>query len=166
LYVEAGFTPRHAAGRWEMKKYAMETWVGVFVLAGFLCVGYLTVKLGKLDITGSDYYPVEAVFGDVSGLVNGAWVEMSGVRVGKVDAIGLDPKSKSARVRLKIVNDVVLSDDVMASIKTSGLIGDKYVKLSPGGSGNPLKRNGVITDTESAVDIGDLIGKYVFGGVK
>jgi len=149
-----------------MKKYAMETWVGVFVLAGLLCVAYLTVKLGKVDIADSDYYSVEAVFGDVSGLVRGAWVEISGVRVGKVDAIVLDPKTKNARVRLKIRNEVTLTDDVIASIKTSGLIGDKYVKISPGGEGVPLKQNSVITDTESAVDIGDLISKYVFGGVK
>jgi len=149
-----------------MKKYALETWVGVFVLAGLLCVAYLTVKLGKVDISDSDYYAVEAVFGDVSGLVRGAWVEISGVRVGKVDAIDLDPKTKTARVRLKIRNEVALTDDVIASIKTSGLIGDKYVKLSPGGAGVPLKKNSVITDTESAVDIGDLIAKYVFGGVK
>ncbi|MBF0480943.1 MAG: outer membrane lipid asymmetry maintenance protein MlaD [Desulfovibrionaceae bacterium] len=149
-----------------MKKYAMETWVGIFVLAGLLCVAYLTVKLGKLDITDSGYYSVEAVFGDVSGLVSGAWVEMSGVRVGKVDSIALDPKTENARVRLKIRREVVLTGDVIASIKTSGLIGDKYVKLSPGGAGAPLKQNSVITDTESAVDIGDLIAKYVFGGVK
>jgi phospholipid/cholesterol/gamma-HCH transport system substrate-binding protein len=149
-----------------MKKYAMETWVGVFVLAGLLCVAYLTVKLGKVDIADTDYYAVEAVFGDVSGLVRGAWVEISGVRVGKVDAITLDSKNMNARVRLKIRREVALTDDAIASIKTSGLIGDKYVKISPGGAGAPLKQNSVITDTESAVDIGDLIAKYVFGGVK
>ncbi len=149
-----------------MKKYALETTVGVFVLAGLLCVAYLTVKLGKLDILGADSYPLVARFKDVTGLKNGAYVEMAGVRVGRVSDIALDPKDHMALVRLDIQNGIRLTDDSIASIKTSGLIGDKFVKVSPGGSDDILKPGGVIVETEASVDLGDLIGKYVFGGVK
>ncbi|KHK04124.1 outer membrane lipid asymmetry maintenance protein MlaD [Desulfovibrio sp. TomC] len=149
-----------------MKKYAMETSVGIFVLAGLLCVAYLTVKLGKLEVIGGDGYRVTARFKDVTGLKSGAYVEMAGVRIGRVSSIGLDPKDNSALVALTLDKDVHLTDDAIASIKTSGLIGDKFVKISPGGSDDPLKPGGMIVETESSVDLGDLIGKYVFGGVK
>jgi phospholipid/cholesterol/gamma-HCH transport system substrate-binding protein len=149
-----------------MKKYSMETTVGIFVLAGLLCVAYLTVKLGKLDVLGGDRYPVVARFKDVTGLKNGAYVEMAGVRIGRVSGINLDTKDNMALVTLEIDKGVRLTDDAIASIKTSGLIGDKFVKVSPGGSDDVLGPGGVIVETEPSVDLGDLIGKYVFGGVK
>ncbi|WP_428559399.1 MAG: outer membrane lipid asymmetry maintenance protein MlaD [Solidesulfovibrio sp. DCME] len=149
-----------------MKKYTMETTVGIFVLAGLLCVAYLTVKLGKLDVLGGDRYPVTARFKDVTGLKSGAYVEMAGVRIGRVSGITLDTKDNMALVALDIDKGVRLTDDAIASIKTSGLIGDKFVKVSPGGSDDVLGPGGVITETEASVDLGDLIGKYVFGGVK
>jgi phospholipid/cholesterol/gamma-HCH transport system substrate-binding protein len=149
-----------------MKKYALETAVGVFVLAGLLCVAYLTVKLGKLEVIGDDSYPIIARFKDITGLKNGAYVEMAGVRIGHVSKVGLDFKDNTALVTLEIQNGVRLTDDAIASIKTSGLIGDKFIKISPGGSDDVLKPGGMIVETESSVDLGDLIGKYVFGGVK
>jgi len=149
-----------------MKKYALETTVGIFVLAGLLCMAYLTVKLGKLEVIGGDDYPLVARFKDVTGLKNGAYVEMAGVRIGRVSGVSLDPKDNSALVTLRIQQGVRLTDDTIASIKTSGLIGDKFVKVSPGGSDDVLKPGGMIVETESSVDLGDLIGKYVFGGVK
>lgn len=148
-----------------MKKYSLETAVGLFVLAGLLCVAYLTVKLGKLEVIGGDSYTVKARFLDVTGLKNGANVELAGVRIGRVDDIVLSP-DKRAMVALRIDKSVKLTDDAIASIKTSGLIGDKYVKITPGGAGDPVAPGGILTETESSVDIGDLIGKYVFGGVK
>ena len=149
-----------------MKKYALETTVGMFVLIGLVCVAYLTIKLGKLEIVGGDTYAIKARFKDVTGLKSGAYVEMAGVRIGRVTGIALDPKDNSAMVTLRIQRGVRLSDDTIASIKTSGLIGDKFVKVSPGGSDDALKPGGMIVETESSVDLGDLIGKYVFGGVK
>jgi len=149
-----------------MKKYALETTVGIFVLAGLLCMAYLTVKLGKLEVIGGDDYPLVARFKDVTGLKNGAYVEMAGVRIGRGSGVSLDPKDNSALVTLRIQQGVRLTDDTIASIKTSGLIGDKFVKVSPGGSDDVLKPGGMIVETESSVDLGDLIGKYVFGGVK
>ena len=149
-----------------MRKNSVELGVGIFVLIGILCVGYLTVRLGKMQILGDNYYSLGARFQSVSGLKNGSQVEIAGVQVGQVDAIALDPKEMVAIIQLKIRKDVELTDDVIASVKTAGLIGDKYIKLSPGGSGNVLKPGDVITETESALDIEELISKYAFGDVK
>jgi len=148
-----------------MKSYSLETAVGLFVLAGLLCVGYLTVKLGKMEIFGGDGYVVKARFIDVTGLKDGASVEMAGVRVGRVEAIGLS-QDKHAILDLRLSTSVKLTDDAIVSIKTNGLIGDKYVKITPGGAGDPVAPGGMLTETESSVDLQDLIGKYVFGGVK
>jgi len=148
-----------------MKKATTEISVGVFVLIGLLCVGYLTIKLGQMELLGDDYYLVNARFDNVSGLRAGAQVEMAGVRIGQVDSITLDRETLFAVVGLKIQNNIQLSDDVIASVKTSGIIGDKYIKIIAGGSDDMLKPGDMITDTESAVDIEELISKYVFGGV-
>jgi phospholipid/cholesterol/gamma-HCH transport system substrate-binding protein len=148
-----------------MKKASIETAVGLFVLIGILCVGYLTVKLGKMELMGREYYHLNAQFESVTGLKAGANVEMAGVPIGKVEAIDLDIERQVARVRMKIQSNVVLTDDVIASVKTRGLIGDKYIKLSPGGSDLVLKSGDTIIETESAMDIEELISKYVFGGV-
>jgi len=148
-----------------MKRASIETAVGLFVFIGILCVGYLTVKLGKMELLGKDYYHLQAQFDSVTGLKVGANVEMAGVPIGKVEAISLDLERQTARVRLKIQGDVVVTDDTIASVKTSGLIGDKYIKLSPGGSDIILKSGDTLIETESALDIEELISKYVFGGV-
>jgi phospholipid/cholesterol/gamma-HCH transport system substrate-binding protein len=147
-------------------KYSKETWVGVFVLAGILCVGYLTVKLGKMEIFSQDAYTVSARFANVSGLRAGADVEMSGVPVGKVGSITLDQDNGAAVVQFQIDNGIMLTDDVIASVKTSGLIGDKFVKMSQGGSPDILEPGDFITETESTVDIEELVSKYAFGDVK
>ncbi len=148
-----------------MKKSTTEISVGVFVLIGLLCVGYLTIKLGQMELLGDDYYLVNASFDNVSGLRAGAQVEMAGVKIGQVDSITLDRETLFAIVGIKIRNSMKLSDDVIASVKTSGIIGDKYIKIIAGGSDEMLKPGDTITDTESAVDIEELISKYVFGGV-
>lgn len=148
-----------------MKAYNKETAVGIFVLICLLCVGYLTIQLGKMQLGSSNTYKVYAIFESATGLRAGAAVEIAGVPVGKVASVTLDQSQYLAQVALEIENGVQLSDDVIASIKTSGLIGDKYIKLTPGGSEDYLEEGSEITDTESAVDIEELISKYVFGGV-
>lgn len=142
-----------------------QTAVGIFVLIGLICLGYLTIKLGKMEIFGSNSYTVNAQFSSVSGLRNGANVEISGVQVGRVSGIELDPETYLAKISMKINNNIVLSDDTMASIKTSGLIGDKFVELTPGGSDEMLAEGSSITDTEPPVDLIALISKYVFGSI-
>lgn len=148
-----------------MKKSSIEIAVGIFVLIGIVCVGYLTIRLGKMELMGGNYYTLNARFQSVSGLKTGAQVEIAGVKVGQVDAVELDPVQQIALVKLKIDRNVELTDDVIASVKTSGLIGDKYLNLTPGGSEEILKSGETITETESALDIEELISKYVFGDV-
>jgi phospholipid/cholesterol/gamma-HCH transport system substrate-binding protein len=148
-----------------MKKTSIELAVGIFVLIGLVCVGYLTIRLGKMEFFQDEHYFLKARFQSVTGLKPGANIEIAGVKVGLVDSISLDPKDQVALVQLKIKKDVVLTDDVIASVKTSGLIGDKYIKLSPGGSDEILEPGDTINDTESALDIEELISKYAFGKV-
>lgn len=148
-----------------MKKYQMETVVGLFVCLGLLCVAYLTVQLGRMQLFGGDEYSLYANFTNISGLKTGARLEIAGVSVGHVGAIGLNSDDFTAKVELRVKNGVVVSEDTIASIKTSGLIGDKYVKLSPGGSDKALKPGARVADTESAVDVEELISKYAFGKV-
>lgn len=142
-----------------------EATVGFFVLIGLICLGYLTIKLGKMELFNSDGYSVFATFTSVSGLKPGAEVDIAGVKVGRVKSIRLDNKLPRAIVELNINNNIHLTDDAIASVKTSGLIGDKYISISPGGTGEPLKNGDEIIDTESSVDLESLISKYIFGKV-
>ncbi len=148
-----------------MKKWSVEVAVGLFVLIGIASVGYLTIRLGKMEIIGDNYYTVSARFQSIAGLKAGSEVELAGVPIGQVEGFSLDQERWMAVVRMKILKGIALTDDVIASIKTAGLIGDKYIKLSPGVSDIPLEPGGMITETESALDIEALISKYVFGKV-
>lgn len=149
-----------------MKKYSKETAVGLFVLVGLICVAYLSVKLGNVQLFADSHYELTAEFSDISGLKVNSPVQVYGVDVGYVKGIELDQKNGMARVILKVENQVKLTDDAIASVKTSGLIGDKYIKITPGGVGDPLEPGDAIFDTESAIDLEALISKYVFGEVK
>ncbi|MGE4517944.1 MAG: outer membrane lipid asymmetry maintenance protein MlaD [Desulfobacteraceae bacterium] len=148
-----------------MKKATLETGVGLFVVFGLICTAYLTVKLGKMELLGTNYYTLKANFRTVAGLKTGANVEIAGVQVGTVENISLDTRTHTAVTELKIEKKVKLSADVIASIKTSGLIGDKYIQLSPGGDPEILEPGQMITETESPIDFEELISKYVFGSV-
>ena len=149
-----------------MKKYQMETIVGIFVLVGLLCVGYLAIKLGKMELLGDNYYTIYAKFDNASGLKPDSSIEIAGVEVGRVKGVRLDTQDMLAVVSMKIHKGVPITDDSIASIKTSGLIGDKFIKIVPGGSDLILKDGDTLTDTEPAIDLEDLISKYVFGSVK
>ncbi|MGD0661903.1 MAG: outer membrane lipid asymmetry maintenance protein MlaD [Syntrophorhabdales bacterium] len=149
-----------------MKKYSLETAVGLFVVAGLICVGYMTVKLGKVSLFGEETYPLKARFASVSGLRVGSPVEIYGIEVGSVVHLGIDAERQMGVVDMTINKGVKVYDDAAATIKTAGLIGDKYLKVDPGGAGVVLKPQGVITQTSVPADIEDLIGKYAFGDVK
>ena len=149
-----------------MKKYSTETVVGIFVVIGLLCVAYMTVKLGKVSLFGDDYYTLHARFASVSGLRVGNPVEMGGIEVGQVENMSMDQEKQMAVVELKISKGIKVYDDASASIKTAGLIGDKFVKIDAGGGGNILKPGGTITETTSPIDVEDLISKYAFGEIK
>jgi phospholipid/cholesterol/gamma-HCH transport system substrate-binding protein len=149
-----------------MKKYSMETIVGIFVAAGLLCVGYMAVKLGNLSLFGEDSLVLYARFSSVSGLKVGSPIEIFGIQVGSVQKIEMDPEKEMAIVKMGIKKGIKVYEDASASVKTAGLIGDKFIKVDPGGSADLLKPGGVITETSSALDIEDVIGRYAFGGVK
>ncbi len=149
-----------------MKKYAMETTVGVFFFVGLLLIGFMTVKLGHVSFFGEKTYPLSARFTSITGLRVGSPVYMFGIEVGRVERLTMDQKNQKAAVDLQIKQDIKVYDDAIATIKTEGLIGDKYLKLDPGGAGELLNPGGTITETQPDLDIGDLIGKYAFGDVK
>jgi phospholipid/cholesterol/gamma-HCH transport system substrate-binding protein len=148
-----------------MKKTTVELSVGLFVLLGLICVGYLTIKLSKMELMGDHYYRLTARFTTISGLKTGATVEMAGVQIGQVETIELDRENYQAVVILKIEKNVPVFADSIASVKTSGLIGDKYVSISPGGVDEELKDGGVIPETESAIDLEKILSQYAFGKV-
>lgn len=149
-----------------MKKYAMETGVGVFMLIGLLCVGYLTIRLGDLELLRGNTYLLNARFTSAAGLNRGSVVEMAGVGIGKVESIRLHPTDLVAIVSLRIDKGVPIFDDSVASIKTRGLIGDKFIDIAPGGSDFELGPGETIVDTVPALDIENLIGRFAFGDVK
>jgi phospholipid/cholesterol/gamma-HCH transport system substrate-binding protein len=146
-----------------MERAKLELVVGVFVLVGLACLAYLSIKLGKLEVIGGNNYVVEAEFTSASGLKSGASVEIAGVEVGRVKGIAL--QGDRAMVALAIQDGVKLYTDSIASIKTRGIIGDKYVALSLGGGGDPLKEGEKIRDTESGLDLEELVSQYVHGKV-
>jgi len=142
----------------------LELIVGVFVLVGIVCLGYLSVKLGKLELIGGNVYEVVAQFNTASGLKAGSSVEIAGVEVGRVRSITLN--EDRAAVLLAVNDTVKLYTDTIASIKTRGIIGEKFLALSPGGGGDPLKPGDTIRDTESGLDLEELVSQYVHGNVK
>ena len=148
-----------------MRNKSADILAGIFVIIGLVCMGYLAIKMGQMEVLGNDGYTVYARFTSIAGLRSGADIEIAGVRVGRVTGIGLDQNRDMALVSLRINSGVELYDDALASVRTSGLIGDKYILLSPGGSGDPLKDGDEISDTESALDLESMIGKFIFGKV-
>jgi phospholipid/cholesterol/gamma-HCH transport system substrate-binding protein len=138
-----------------------EVVVGLFVLVGIVCLGYLAIKLGKLEVLGDSGYTLYADFPTVAGLKRGDPVEIAGVRVGRVESLSL--ADDRARLTLRLEDGVKVQEDAIASVRARGLIGDKFVLLSPGGSDRIIPAGGRIRETESPPDIPDLIGKLVGG---
>jgi phospholipid/cholesterol/gamma-HCH transport system substrate-binding protein len=146
-----------------MKRASLELGVGIFVLVGLACLAYLAVHLGKMEVLGGGYRVV-ADFDNISGLKPGAAVEVAGVEVGRVESIQIADTDR-ARLVLRMNSGVQIKDDAIASIRTKGIIGDKFVKLSPGSSEKTIPAGGRIRDTESAVEWEELISKYIHGKV-
>ncbi len=144
----------------------MEFYIGLFVIVGIACTAYLVFTVGEAGFFKNEKYSVYAYFTSVSGLNGGASVEMAGVPIGKVESVTLDTDRMLAKVELAINSRVELSEDVIASVKTSGIIGDKYIDISPGGSPTLLKPGEVIYNTEAAIDIESLVRKYIFNTKK
>jgi phospholipid/cholesterol/gamma-HCH transport system substrate-binding protein len=144
-----------------MKKFDLELSVGLFMILGILCLGYLSIKLGKLEVLGSQGYQVEAIFSNGGGIKSGSSVVIAGVEIGRVKQVSLD--DYQARVLMDLPSDVKIQEDAIASIKTRGLIGDKFIEITPGGSEEligPAERS-EIPNRRSILK--ELISNYVFG---
>ncbi len=147
-----------------MERGKLEFVVGLFVLIGIFCLGYLAIKLGKLELVRGNYYELTADFSSSSGLKKGASVEIAGVEVGRVRSIVL--KEDQAQVVLAIKDEIAVYNDAIASIKTRGIIGEKFMGLSPGGAGDLLSEGGTIIDTESGIDLEQVISQFIHGNVE
>ncbi len=148
-----------------MRDKRLEFGVGLFVLLGLAAVIYMTIKLGAGDFIGTDTYHLEARFANTGGLNKGSLVTIGGVKVGRVEGIRLDPSDYSAIVDISVLRGVRLPSDTMASIRTSGLIGDKFIALAPGAEEDCLQPADRIIMTESAIELESLVAKMAFGSV-
>jgi len=141
----------------------VEVIVGIFVLVGVLSMSWMAVKLGQIGGMGSSGYTLKATFSDAGGLRVGADVMMAGVSIGRLSSIALNDDSEAV-VTLEIQNGIQLSTDAMAAVRTKGIIGERYVRMSQGADDEVLASGDEIEETESAINIEDLISKYIFQG--
>ncbi len=141
------------------KSLTVEFYVGIFAIIGMACLGYLAMNIAGMKILDSGFYEISAEFDNVSGLESGANVEIAGVPIGEVTRIDL--KGTIAKVTLKIRDDIPLRTDDIAAIRTKGIIGERYIKVIPGGTEETVSRGGKMTETESAVEFEEIIGKFI-----
>jgi len=146
-----------------MKKFDLELSVGIFLLIGILCLGYLSIKLARMEVLGEGGYDIYATFTNAGGLKKGASVVIAGVEVGRVKSIAM--VDYEARVVLTLPKALEIQEDAIASIKTKGLIGEKFIQITPGGADEILKSGDRIRDTLPALDVEELISKFVFGKI-
>ncbi len=146
-----------------MKKIDLETAVGFFLLIGIFSLAYISVKLGRLEVLGNKGYEVYAEFEQVGGIKTGASVEIAGIAIGKVNGMRL--KDYQALLSIEIDKGIKLQEDSIASVRTKGLIGEKYILITPGGSEKIIADGGKIRETESAIDTESLMSKYIFGKI-
>ena len=143
----------------------VEIFVGTFLIIGFMAFGWLALQLGEVAwLTGSKTYMINAEFNNISGVKAGADVQIAGVTVGKVRQLELN-KENQAVVGMQVDREVVIPVDSVASVKSQGIIGDKYIQITLGGDESLYKPGETIVDTESAVDLESLISKFAFGQV-
>ncbi|HSB31918.1 MAG TPA: outer membrane lipid asymmetry maintenance protein MlaD [Candidatus Sulfobium mesophilum] len=146
-----------------MKKIDLETAVGFFLLIGIFSLAYISVKLGRLEVLGNKGYEVYAEFEQVGGIKPGASVEIAGIAIGRVTGMRLN--DYQALLSLEIDKGIKLQEDSIASVRTKGLIGEKYILITPGGSEKIIADGGKIRETESAIDTESLMSKYIFGKI-
>ncbi len=144
-----------------MNQRRIEISVGIFVLIGAACLVYLSLALGRVGGFGFRGYPVFAEFDSIEGLTRGASVEIAGVPVGRVGQISL--KKYRARVEINLNPEVSLDEETICSVRTKGIIGEKFLRLEPGGAEQKIPPGGVIRETVSGVDLQDLVSQFVHG---
>lgn len=146
-----------------MNRSTIDLWVGIFVTIGIGAIIFLALKVGNLtSVSTSAGYHLEANFENIGGLKLRAPVKAAGVTVGRVEAIRLDPKTYQALVTMRVDNGYQFTTDTIASILTSGLLGEVYIGLDAGGDTKMLADGGRITKTQSAVVLEKLIGQFLF----
>jgi phospholipid/cholesterol/gamma-HCH transport system substrate-binding protein len=149
-----------------MKSTMTDVIVGIFLIIGFVALGWLALQLGEVPwVTASRSYTLYGEFDNISGVKAGADVQVAGVKVGTVKELTLNEQS-IAVVAMQLDREVKVPVDSFASVKSQGIIGDKYIQLSLGGDELTFNHGETITDTESAVDLESLISKFAFGQVK
>ena len=148
-----------------MNSRKIEFSVGLFVLIGLVAVAFMAIRIGGGRVVSPDTHQFIARFTNASGLKKGSSVRISGVSIGDVTKVALKPEDMAALVTFRIDSTVKLDDDTTAAVRSAGLIGEKFVSLKPGASGMELKPGAVIVDTESAVDLEDIIARFAFGSV-
>jgi phospholipid/cholesterol/gamma-HCH transport system substrate-binding protein len=146
-----------------MKKLDLELAVGIFIIVGIACLGYLSIKLGKMEIVGERGYEIYGVFSNIGGLKPGSSIEIAGVQVGRVKSLTLE--KYQANVVLFLPKGLKVQEDAIASVKTKGLVGEKYIEITPGASEKIIQPGGRIRETQPAVDMEELISKFVFGKI-
>lgn len=149
-----------------MKKTFLDITVGIFLVVGFIALGWLALELGEVPwLTGSKSYMLKAEFNNISGVKSGGDVQVAGVKIGMVDKLTLN-EDAYALVTMQIDKSVKIPLDSIASVKSQGIIGDKFIQISLGGDEVVFQEGEVIRDTESAVDLESLISKFAFGEVE
>ena len=146
-----------------MKQHKFEFFVGLFVAIGAICLAFLSIRIARNDFFAADGYEVQAVFANCNGLRSGSPIMIAGVEIGRVKRIALE--DYEAKITFSIQPDIVLQKDVIASIKTKGLIGEKYIEITPGAADATIPHGGRILGTEPAMDIESLISKFVQGNL-
>ena len=147
----------------EMRKFDLELSLGVFILAGILCLAYLSIKLAKMEVIGGEGYELVATFADVGGLKEGSSVVIAGVDIGRVRSVKME--DYEARIVLLLPKGLKVQEDAIAAVKTKGLIGEKFIQITPGGSDRILKPGERIRETQPAIDMEALISNFVFGKI-
>jgi len=147
----------------EYKK--IEMIVGAFVLAGIISISWMAVKLGQIGGLGASGYAVAAVFEDAGGMRPGSDVMMAGVVIGRVDSVEVNERSR-AKLTLLINDGIPITADAIASVRTKGIIGERYIRISQGADDELLQAGDEIEETESAINIEDLVSKYIFSSSK
>jgi len=146
-----------------MRRFDLELTVGLFLIAGIVCLGYLSIRLGRMELLGTEGYEIYGVFSNTGGLKNGSTVAIAGVQVGRVKEISL--QDYQAKVVMSLPFQVKVQEDSIAAIKTRGLIGEKYVEITPGASEEVLGAGKRIRETQPPVDFEQIISNYVFGKI-
>ncbi|WP_236075363.1 outer membrane lipid asymmetry maintenance protein MlaD [Mariprofundus sp. EBB-1] len=141
----------------------VEMTVGVFVIVGLLAISWLAIKVGQVGGIGESGYTLIANFDDAGGVRKGSDVMMAGVAIGRINSVTLTDNDHATMV-LRINEGIKITEDAFASVRTKGIIGDRYIRITQGMDDTSLEPGSEIEETESAINIEDLISKYIFSG--